>query len=217
MVIALVAFVVSVAALDSLNPSTVGPALLLATRPHGLRDVLAFTAAVFTVSTAGGLALTFGPAHALLPLLASSKQHTRDIVELAVGIAFVAAAPLLWRFRAAIWKPRAGSRAKRNPALVGASIMAVELPTAVPYFGAILAIVAASRNALVEILLIVVFNIIFVVPLFGAALVAKKRGARGSRAAERANDLLYRFAPRAVPFAVAVIGTTLVLVGAIGL
>ena len=60
--------VVSIAAVDSLNPSTLLPALLYALGRNGRRDVAAFTAGVFAVSTAGGLVLVFGPGRALLAL-----------------------------------------------------------------------------------------------------------------------------------------------------
>ena len=57
----LLTLVVSVAAADSINPSTVGPALYFAVRSHAKRDVALFTAGVFTVSTVGGLVVVLGP------------------------------------------------------------------------------------------------------------------------------------------------------------
>ena len=56
---ALALLVLSVAALDSLNPSTLGPAVVLALGEHPARRLAAFTAGVFLVSTAGGLVLLF--------------------------------------------------------------------------------------------------------------------------------------------------------------
>ena len=64
--LALLALVVSIGAADSLNPSTLAPALFFARRPARRRDVAGFTLGVFAVSLAGGLALTFGPGQALL-------------------------------------------------------------------------------------------------------------------------------------------------------
>jgi hypothetical protein len=47
----LVALVVSVGLADSLNPSTIGPALYLATGPTAVRNVVEFTVGVFLVSS----------------------------------------------------------------------------------------------------------------------------------------------------------------------
>ena len=57
----LLGLVIAVAVVDALNPSTVLPALLYALGRHARRDVAAFTAGVFAVSTLGGLVLVFGP------------------------------------------------------------------------------------------------------------------------------------------------------------
>ena len=43
--------------------------------------------------------------------------------------------------------------------------MAIELPTAFPYFGAISAILAARAVAPLEVSLLLVYNVLFVVPL----------------------------------------------------
>src|SRR6266487_4470968 len=62
----LVALVLSVALVDSLNPSTMGPAVYLATRKHAARSLLGFTLGVFAVNVAAGLVLTLGPGQAIL-------------------------------------------------------------------------------------------------------------------------------------------------------
>jgi hypothetical protein len=46
-----------IAVFDSLNPSTMGPALYLATTGRGPRRVDAFALGIFVVSFAGGLVL----------------------------------------------------------------------------------------------------------------------------------------------------------------
>src|SRR5713101_5736036 len=129
----LVALVASIAAADSLNPSTLGPALLFALGARARRDVAAFTAGVFAVSTTGGLFLALGPGRALLHLLSKPKPHTVHLIELAAGAA------VLWltRRRVAARLAHAKQRTGRSALLLGAGIMAVELPTAFPYFAAV--------------------------------------------------------------------------------
>ena len=74
----LAAVILSVAALDSVNPSTVGPALVLAAvEPHSGRRVAAFTVGVFTVSTVGGIVLLVGPGRAQMTLCTFlNRTHT---------------------------------------------------------------------------------------------------------------------------------------------
>ena len=60
---------ISVGVADSLNPSTVGPALYLATARNGVVRVMLFTIGVFAVDLAGGILLTAGPGRLLLGLV----------------------------------------------------------------------------------------------------------------------------------------------------
>src|SRR5881275_1259806 len=57
---------ISVGLADSLNPSTVGPALYLATAQRAVLRVLLFTVGVFAVDVVGGIGLTVGPGRLLL-------------------------------------------------------------------------------------------------------------------------------------------------------
>jgi len=127
-VVGLAALIVSVAALDSLNPSTVGPALVLgAVEPHAERRVAAFTAGVFVVSTLGGLLLVFGPGQALLARLARPSAHAEHLAATVCGVVLLAIAAVLWTRRNRPRKPRknVGARAGRSAFLLGAGIMTV--------------------------------------------------------------------------------------------
>src|SRR4029077_11787021 len=94
-VLALIALVVSIAAADSLNPSTLAPALFFAIGPHGRRDVATFALGVFGVSLAGGRALMFGPGQALLTHVTKPSPHTVHVIEIVAGGAALPAAALL--------------------------------------------------------------------------------------------------------------------------
>jgi cytochrome c biogenesis protein CcdA len=54
--------------------------------------------------------------------------------------------------------------------IAGASIAAVELPTALPYFAVIAGIVASSASVAQEIGLLVLYNVAFVLPLLASAI-----------------------------------------------
>src|SRR5947199_520642 len=100
--LALVALVISVGIVDSLNPSTVGPALYLATAPDGTRRLAGFTAGILAVGLAGGLVLTLGPGQAILAAVPRPGRTTTHAIELGLGAAALLFALVLWLRRAAV-------------------------------------------------------------------------------------------------------------------
>ncbi|MBV9474180.1 MAG: GAP family protein, partial [Solirubrobacterales bacterium] len=83
------------------------------------------------------------------------------------GVVLILASGVIWRQRDRL-RARAlpaGSSKRRSSVLLGASITAVELPTAFPYFAAIAAIVGSGLGTARQIVLLVVFNACFVLPL----------------------------------------------------
>jgi cytochrome c biogenesis protein CcdA len=218
-VLALIALVASIAVADSLNPSTLGPALFYAIGPHGRRDVATFALGVFAVSLAGGLALTFGPGQQLLTRITKPSPHTVHLIELAAGGAALPAAAFLWRARARFAARLAHSKepSGRSALLLGAGIMAVELPTAIPYIAAIAAIVESGRSDMTQIVLVLLYNVAFVAPLLALLLVLELAGARGVQIAARARQQLDTWAPRVAPAALIVAAAVLLTLGAVGL
>ncbi|MHB8470738.1 MAG: GAP family protein [Gaiellaceae bacterium] len=216
---ALLAIVVAVAAADSLNPSTLGPALLFAVGARPRRDVAAFTLGIFLVSTAGGLALVLGPGAALRGAVPHPTAHVLHLVELAAGGALLAAAAGLWRLRAVIARRLAAGRARsgRSALLLGIGIMAVELPTALPYFAALTAVVASKRALPTQVAFVALYNAVFIAPLLLVFALVALAGPRGTRVATAARARLDRIAPIVLPVVLALIGFALVAFGARGL
>jgi cytochrome c biogenesis protein CcdA len=207
----IVVLVISIAALDSLNPSTVIPAVVLALGPSAPRRLLAFTTGVFLVSTLGGIVLLFAVGRPLLTRLSHPSPHTRHVLELAVGIGLVGIATVLWRLRARLHTALDGTRPGRRSAVaLGAVIMAIELPTAVPYFAAILATVEGVRGVVPEVVVVLAYNAVFVAPLLGVLVLAAKTDREHLT---RASALVRRWAPVAVPAGVGVIGIVLATLG----
>ena len=217
--LALIALVVSIAAADSLNPSTLAPALFFAIGAHGRRDVATFAIGVFGVSLAGGLALMFGPGQALLTHVTKPSPHTVHVIEILAGGAALPAAALLWQFRAHVGARLARKQqpSGRSAWLLGAGIMGVELPTAVPYFAAIAAIVDSGHHDETQILLLLLYNLVFAAPLVLLFLVPELTGKRGAVIAARARVQLDRWAPRVAPAALGGACAVLLALGAIGL
>jgi cytochrome c biogenesis protein CcdA len=216
-VLALLGIVVLVGLADSINPSTVGPALYLATGPRAARNLAAFVVGVFAVSAGAGVAVVLGPGKVLLSH--RPHPHTEHLIELSAGGVLVVVAAGLWLGRKRI--PRRVVRneetVRRGSALLGAAIMAVELPTALPYFAVIAAVIASGRAAATQVLLILLFNLIFVAPLLAVLGI---RALAGARATQRLTILRQRLEQQAgllVPLLVLVVAGVLVALGTVGL
>jgi cytochrome c biogenesis protein CcdA len=213
--LALAVLICSIGIADSLNPSTVGPALYLALGRNATSRLAAFTAGVFGVYLIGGIALTFGPGRAV----PHPGLHTRHLIEAGLGAALLVFAAALWlaRGRVARRLARGQQRVGRSSLLLGAGIIAVELPTALPYFAAIAAIVASDRNGIEDLALLVVFNVAFVAPLLVILVLRSLAGGRGIRALEALRAGLDRRAPVLLPALILVVAVALLLVGGIRL
>ena len=216
---ALAILVLSVAAIDSLNPSTIAPAAVLALGEQPARRVGLFTAGVFATSTTGGLLLLFVVGRTFVDRIAHPSAHTEHLLELAIGIALLLAAGLLWVFR-----DRLRAHLDRDPAvgggsalLVGAGIMAIELPTAFPYFAAILATLGAVHGAGGQAVFIVLYNVVFVLPLLALTVLVAVTGDRYRDRISRVAMLIRTHGPDLLPPAVAIIGGVLVVIGLRGI
>lgn len=216
---ALVLLVVSIALLDSMNPSTLGPALFLATRKDAERRIGGFSLGVFAVNLLGGSFLTLGPGRLLILALPHPGHATVARLELAAGVAATVLAVVLWLGRERMVRHLHSheDRVGGSSILLGAGIMAVELPTAVPYFAVIAAVADSGRSVATQIGLLVLFNVVFVAPLLVILLVVKLAGVRGARALERVHARLHRHAVVLIPAAVLCVGVVLVALGVVGL
>jgi cytochrome c biogenesis protein CcdA len=165
----LIGLAVSIGFADSLNPSTIAPALILAAGQEPRRQLAEFTSAVFAVYLLGGLAIALGPGELVLSLVPRPGRHLSYVLEIAAGGAMLLAAALLYgyRRRLATAEVPTPTNSKRGSAWLGATITAVELPTAFPYFAAIAAVVGSGVGVMRVIALLVIFNLCFIAPLLG--------------------------------------------------
>jgi cytochrome c biogenesis protein CcdA len=215
--LALLGVVVSVGLADSINPSTVGPTLYLASGRDAGRSLLGFIAGVFVVSAAAGVVLVVGPGHALLAH--RPNRHTEHVVEVCGGTVLVALAAGLWFARTRIARRviRNEQVIQRTSILVGAGIMAVELPTALPYFAVIAAVAGSGRAVTTQVGLILLFNLVFVAPLLAVLAIRQLAGTRGVDWLVATRERLERHAELLVPALVLLVAVILVAVGTVGL
>lgn len=218
----LIGIVISIGLADSLNPTTLAPALVLATgEPQSRRhDVSRFLLGVFAVYLLGGLLIALGPGELVLDLVPKPSPRTGQILEVVAGAVLLAAGGLLWRHRATLAQKQlmttAGST--RRPGLIlGATITAVELPTAFPYFAAIAAIVGSGQPITHQVLLLVLYNICFVAPIIGIYATLALAGDGADVYLARARAVLQRHWPLLLALVALIAGGFTIFLGVTGL
>jgi cytochrome c biogenesis protein CcdA len=204
---------------DSLNPSTVGPAVYLATVANGTLRVMQFTLGVFGVNLLVGLLLVLGPGSFLIGLIPHPQETARHVIELVAGVALLLAGAALWLGRRRLVRHQLPSQPGTGGSALaaGASIAVVELPTAVPYFAFALAIVGSSAGVPAKIALVGIYNVAFVAPLLAVALALGIIGEAADPWLERAGDWLQRRWPVVLATLLLLVGSGLTVLGGTGL
>jgi cytochrome c biogenesis protein CcdA len=218
-VIRLLSLVVSIAFADSLNPSTIGPGLYLASGKHPRAALLQFTTAVFAVNFLGGAVIALGPGQAVLALVPHPGHTARYILELIAGVVMLIGAAILWRRRVNLARHELPSPSAEGKSsfLVGLTIAGVELPTAFPYFAAIAAIVGSGLGAASQVIALAVYNIVFVLPLILMVITITVAGDRSQAILEKGRDLLQRHWPTLLASLALIAGVYVAALGITGL
>jgi len=181
---ALALAVVAIAAPDSLNPSLIVAAVFLTLGAHPIRRSLLFTLTAFVVTLAGGLAIALGLGDLILSLLPKLSRTAKYDVITAVGVLVMCGGAVIWWRRDAL--AAEPSDAHRGPSqggsavLLGAGIAGVELLTAFPYFAAIAMVIGSSVSGGGKVFLLVLYNVIYVLPLIAIVVVRAIMGEKGA-------------------------------------
>jgi cytochrome c biogenesis protein CcdA len=217
--IRLIGLAVSIGLADSLNPTTIAPALYLASGDRARANVTEFTFGVFAVYLIGGAVIALGPGQLLLALIPTPSREARLILETAIGAALIATALVLWRHRDRLSERRLPQpRAEgRSSAILGATITALELPTAFPYFAVIAAIVGSGIDPLRQLLVLLLFNVCFVAPLLGIVATLTFAGSHADRMLAIGRNFLQRNWPLLLSGLLFLAGLFVVLLGVTGL
>lgn len=216
----LLGVVIPIGLADSLNPSSIGPALFLAAGPRPRRSVLQFTGGYAAAMLVGGLVLSLGPGRAIIALVPKPTPTTRYILETIAGGAILVAAAVLWLRRERLSRRATAAQShprRRSPALMGLTISAIELPTAIPYFAAIAAIVASGLNIGLQVMLVAVYNVCFVLPLLGIAATLAIAGDKAIELLARVREFMRRHWPVIAAAVALLAGAIVITLGVTGL
>jgi cytochrome c biogenesis protein CcdA len=216
----LIGLAISIGIADSLNPTTIAPALYLASAgSHARRKVTEFTAAVFFVYLVGGAVIALGPGQLLLSALPRPNHVARHVIEAAAGGAMLIASVYLWDRRRKLSQKElpAVNPEGKSSALLGATITAIELPTAFPYFAVIAAIVGSDLDPARQLGVLLLFNVCFVGPLLGIIAILTFAPHSSGRMLTRARDWLQQHWPMLLAALLGIAGLFVVVLGVTGL
>ncbi len=215
----LLLLVASIALADSLNPTTIAPAIYLATTNRSRAGLASYIGGVFGVYMVGGLLLTLGPGQLLLSAVPRPGPEAKHVIELCVGAVALTFAGVVWLGRDRIRERTLDARAAgpRSAFFLGAGITAVELPTAFPYFAAIAAIVGSGQAVPAQVALLIVFNILFVAPLIAILVFRLFAGRRAVLALNAFGDWLQRWGPLLLASLAGGVGVVSLALGGTGL
>ena len=160
--------IVGLAVVDSINPSALLATIALLLRGRSARPLVAvYVAAILVTYFAIGLALTLGLGLTPEAVLASDAAYLAQGAIGAAMLAYAVAVPGRGRHRDRDPATHPKLAAVRRPAAVfalGVAVTALELPTALPYLGAVGAITRADLAVGDWLPLLGVYNLIFVLP-----------------------------------------------------
>jgi cytochrome c biogenesis protein CcdA len=176
--------VIAIALPDCLNPSLIGGELLVATRPHPRRGVVAFTVAAWTVTFLFGLALALGLGDLILSFLPKPGRTVKYSLIAAAGLIMILGGVFIVIRRRALTTsaiPDEQSQTHGSAALVGAGLAGAELLTAFPYFAAIALIVGSGVSNAGKLSLLILYCVIYTLPLIAIAVILAVMGDQAER------------------------------------
>lgn len=192
----LLAYLVAIAALDSLNPTTTAVQIYLLSTPKPIPRSVSFIAGVFITYWTAGLAVAFGASRLTinLPSLPPSLMYT---LQLLIGIVLLVVGWNLNKFAG-------DSQEAKRPAqltiaqtfLFGSAATLWDFPTALPYLVAIERIVRSQFDLFTTMSILAIYNIIFVLPLIVLLGLYIYLGERSTNLMHRFNRSIQKWGPR---------------------
>lgn len=165
----IVAGIVGLGLIDSLNPFSIAAMALVLTGTRHLALGVTFIATTFLIYSLAGIGLLAGWAAVLLQLLPLIPAWVKQVGLGLLGLGCVVGAVWLWVNRHKGGATKIADLVRTS--VLGTAIYAAystisDLPTAVPYFGAVHILAQADLTWKISGALLVVYNVCYVLPLF---------------------------------------------------
>jgi cytochrome c biogenesis protein CcdA len=219
-VLKLAVAVVAIALPDCINPSLIGGELFVATGAHPRRRTAAFTLAAWGVTFVFGLAFALGLGDLILSFLPKPGATVKYALITAAGLVLVVGGTVVWIRRKALASSEPAEERREShgsSGLIGAGIAGLELLTAFPYFAAIAMIVGSGVSTAGKLSLIVLYCIVYTLPLIAIAVVFALMGERAERILRPVGDWLIARWPVIVGPLTAAIGIAVLAFGIVQL
>lgn len=192
----LLAYLVAIAALDSLNPTTTAIQIYLLSTPKPVPRSVSFITGVFITYWTAGLAVTLGASQLTinLPGLPPLQMYTLQLI---IGIVLLLVG---WNLN----KLAVDSQEAKRPAqltiaqtfLFGSAATLWDFPTALPYLAAIERIVRSQFDLFTTMGILAIYNIIFVLPLIVLLGLYIYLGERSTSLMHRFNRSIQKWGPK---------------------
>jgi cytochrome c biogenesis protein CcdA len=154
----------ALAVVDSINPSAIVVTLYLLSRERAAAQVVVYVAAIYVTYFTLGAMMLLG-FDALLPSLNTmGSSRLAYIVQGLIGLAMLLYAILAPATARSAPQLEPGASTFAALSVLGVTVTMMELPTAVPYFGAIALLTAAGLPPAGWLPLLALYNAIFVLP-----------------------------------------------------
>lgn len=213
----LIVAVVAIALPDCINPTLIGADLVVAAGPRpGLRTT-AFALAALAVTFLVGLAIAFGLGALVVSILPTPSDTLKFALLTAVGVILAAGGVGVWTGRRRLAASE-GPKKRRitstgSAAVLGAGIAGVEVLTAFPYFAAIAMIVGAEISGPSKIGLLLLYCVVYTLPLLVIAVLCLVLGDRAEAALQPANAWMTAHWPKIVAPIAVVLGLAVAAYG----
>jgi hypothetical protein len=184
--------VVAITLPDCINPSLIGGELFVAIGSQPRRRSIAFTLGVLGVTFGFGLAFALGLGDLILSFVPKPGATVKYALITAAGAALVVGGIGIWIRRDTLTGSTrdADHGSHESPALIGAGLGGFELLTAFPYFAAIALIIGSGVTDAGKLFLLVLYCLVYTLPLIGIAVVCCAGRPRGSQIAPLGDWLL---------------------------
>ena len=204
----------------SITPLCIVVLAILLGGPSPLFRSTALLASVFLSYLAVGLLVLFGLQSVLDTINAYALEVWQDpnteelILQILIGFVLVVAGLRIGRGRKQQTEEEAATEVTASQAfLAGAGMTIVGLPGAVPYLAAINLILRSDQTTRQEVMVLVVYNIVFVAPLAAIVALSLVLGERSQRLLHNIRGFFDRWGQRLIVSLMLVLGALLIMDG----